>query len=242
MKLFKIVSDHLNALLHPSVRQDPMACARHRAFIAPRLLGGLTALASLPLYLAIRGAPTDIEVIFFSWLLAPILVSYYLSQTGRYEAAHVVSFLALATAVMAVSLKSGGVSSFAAIWLVAVPLEAALSASRRVVALAVAVALGCLVILIAAGELGVLPQTSQGLGTGPLLDAFGIGSATVYAAGLAFGAESLARTQRKVARHRRRALPIAGAEYWRRHLAAWPQRRGAVHFACRGSAAGHSGR
>ncbi len=156
------------------------------------------ALASLPLYLAVRGAPTDIEVIVFGWLLAPILVSYYLSQTGRYETAHIISFLALATAVMAVSLKTGGVSSFAAIWLVAVPLEAALSASRRVVALAVAVALGCAVVLITAGEFGVLPQASAGIHAGPLLDAFGIGSATIYAAGLAFGAESLARTSAKL--------------------------------------------
>ena len=36
--------------------------------------------------------------------------------------------------VMMVAVLTGGIASFAAIWLVVVPLEAALSASRRVVA------------------------------------------------------------------------------------------------------------
>ena len=51
------------------------------------------------------------------------------------------SSLALAGLVTAVAADTGGIASFAAIWLVVVPLEAALSASRRVVALASALAL-----------------------------------------------------------------------------------------------------
>ena len=38
---------------------------------------------------------------------------------------------------MAVAIDTGGIESFAAVWLVVVPLEAALSASRRVVGFAV---------------------------------------------------------------------------------------------------------
>ena len=55
--------------------------------MAPRLLGSLVALAAFPIYLAMRGAPTAIEVAAFAWLIAPILLSWFLSRTGRYEGA-----------------------------------------------------------------------------------------------------------------------------------------------------------
>ncbi len=141
-----------------------MASARHRAFIGPRLFGSLAALATLPIYLALRGAPQEIEVMVFAWLIAPILVSYYLSRTGHYERAHMISSTALAVVVMAVCIASGGISSFAAIWLVAVPLDAALSTSRRVVAVAVVLALGCALGLVVIEAFGALP-VSRGSGS-----------------------------------------------------------------------------
>ena len=67
------------------------------------------------------------------------------------------SSLALAGLVMTVAVSTGGIESFAAIWLVVVPLEAALSASRRVVAFASALALACAALLIAFGHFDVLP-------------------------------------------------------------------------------------
>ena len=196
MKLFGIIRDHLDSLLHPSARQDEMTSARHRAFIAPRLFGSLAALASLPVYLAVRGAPQEIEVLVFGWLIAPILVSYYLSRTGRYESAHILSSLALAAVVLAVSVNTGGISSFAAIWLIAVPLEAALSASRRIVGIAVVLALGCALTLVMIEAFGMLPVSRVPANANTLFEAIGIATATIYAAGLAFGAESLARTSK----------------------------------------------
>jgi cell cycle sensor histidine kinase DivJ len=188
-----IIRDCLDALLHPSARYDALTRARHRAFMAPRLLGSLAALAAFPVYLAMRGAPTALEVAAFGWLIAPIMLSWFLSRTGRYEGAHVLSSLALAGLVMTVAVTTGGIESFAAIWLVVVPLEAALSASRRVVAFASALALTCTVLLIAFGHFGMLPVAANTFSHGIFM-AFGVASATLYAAGLAFGAESLART------------------------------------------------
>jgi cell cycle sensor histidine kinase DivJ len=190
--VLKPIRDCLDALLHPSARYDALTGARHRAFMAPRLLGSLAAFAAFPVYLAMRGAPTALEVGAFAWLIAPILLSWFLSRTGRYESAHVLSSLALAGLVMMVAAPTGGIESFAAVWLVAVPLEASLSASRRVVVFASALALSCAVALIVMGGLGVLPEPSVS-GRGVFM-AFGIASATLYAAALAFGAESLART------------------------------------------------
>jgi cell cycle sensor histidine kinase DivJ len=189
--VFAPIRDYVETLLHPSAFGDALTAARHRAFIAPRLLGGIVALASLPLYLLARGAPSAIELIVFGWLLAPILTAYFLSRTGRYESAHMLSSLALTGLVTIVAASTGGIGSFAAIWLVVVPLEAALSASRRVVATAATLALcaaGFLVFLDAAHLLPPRPGSE-----GAALAALGIVSAALYATGLALGAEALAR-------------------------------------------------
>jgi cell cycle sensor histidine kinase DivJ len=192
--VLSIIRDCLDALLHPSARYDALTRARHRAFMAPRLLGSLAALAAFPVYLAMRGAPSALEVVAFGWLIAPILLSWFLSRTGRYEGAHVLSSLAMAGLVVAVAMVTGGIESFAAIWLVVIPLEAALSASRRVVGFASALALACAGLLIALGHFDVLPAPQAGANLRGMFMGFGVASATLYAAGLAFGAESLART------------------------------------------------
>ena len=161
MAVLNIIRDCLDALLHPSARYDALTRARHRAFIAPRLLGSLVAFAAFPVYLAMRGAPTALEVAAFTWLIAPILLSWFLSRTGRYEGAHVLSSLAMAGMVMTLAMRTGGIESFAAIWLVVVPLEAALSASRRVVVFASVLALACAALLIVFGHFDMLPASDS---------------------------------------------------------------------------------
>src|ERR1700681_1497515 len=192
--ILNIVRDCLDALLHPSARYDALTSARHRAFMAPRLLGSLAAFAAFPVYLAMRGAPTALEVAAFAWLIAPILLSWLLSSTGRDEGAHVLSSLALAGFVMMVAITTGGIESFAAVWLVVIPLEAALSASRRVVAFAFALAMSCAAVLIVLGHYHMLPAPDLSIALRGVLTGVGVVSAIFYAAGLAFGAESLART------------------------------------------------
>lgn len=190
--LFAPVRDYIETLVHPSAQQDALTAARHRAFIAPRLLGSVVALASFPAYLMLRGAPSAIELMVLAWLVAPILTAYFLSRTGRYESAHVLSSLALTGLVTAVAALTGGIFSFAAIWLVVVPLEAALSASRRVVAVASTFALAAAGLLMLVGEFGLLPAPNPGGHEGFVT--LGIVSAALYAAGLALGAEVLTRT------------------------------------------------
>ena len=219
MTVLKIIRDCLDALLHPSARYDALTRARHRAFMAPRLLGSLAAFAAFPVYIAMRGAPSALEVAAFAWLIAPILLSWFLSRTGRYEGAHILSSLALAGLVMTVAMTTGGIASFAAIWLVVVPLEAALSASRRVVALASALALTCAALLIGFGHFNMLPASDVNTLSRDLFMAFGVASATLYAASLAFSAEALGRTSRLAPLPRGGSISLAGAKYERRDLA-----------------------
>ena len=109
-----------------------------------------------------------------------------------------------------------------------VPLEAALSASRRVVAFASALALSCAALLIALGHFDLLPVAEPSAALRSVLMAFGIASATLYAAGLAFGAESLARTSvalLNVEEDRYRLLALNMSDVISRH-----SRNGAVQF------------
>jgi cell cycle sensor histidine kinase DivJ len=223
-----IIRDCLDALLHPSARYDVLTRARHRAFIAPRLLGSLAALAAFPVYIAMRGAPTALEVAAFAWLIAPILLSWFLSRTGRYEGAYALSSLALAGLVMTVAVSTGGIESFAAIWLVVIPLEAALSASRRMVAFASALALACAALLIVFGWFDLLPAPDSSTLLRSICMAFGVLSGTLYAAGLAFSAELLARTSvslLSVEEDRYRLLARNMSDVISRH-----SRNGAVQF------------
>jgi cell cycle sensor histidine kinase DivJ len=192
VSLLKSIRDYMDALVHPSAQQDALTASRHRAFIAPRLIGSVVALAAFPIYLALRGVPSWLEILVFAWLVAPILTTYYLSRTGQYESAHVLSSLALTGLVTAVAVESGGITSFAAIWLVIVPLEAALSASRRVVAMASTFAIVAAGLLLFLGTQNMLPDGSAA--SSGAMAALGIISAALYATGLGLGAESLART------------------------------------------------
>src|ERR1700712_1401523 len=226
--VLNIIRDCLDALLHPSAQYDALTRARHRAFMAPRLLGSLAAFAAFPVYLAMRGAPTALEVAAFAWLIAPILLSWFLSRTGRYEGAHVLSSLALAGFILMVAATTGGIGSFCAVWLVVIPLEAALSASRRVVAFAFALAMSCAALLITLGHFHLLPAPDLSPALHGALVGFGVVSAIFYAAGLAFGAESLARTTVSllyVEEDRYRLLALNMSDVISRH-----SRNGAVQF------------
>jgi cell cycle sensor histidine kinase DivJ len=223
-----IIRDCIDALLHPSARYDALTRARHHAFMAPRLLGSLAAFAAFPVYLAMRGAPTALEVAAFAWLIVPILLSWFLSRTGRYEGAHVLSSLAMAGLVMTLAVITGGIESFAAVWLVVVPFEAALSASRRVVAFASALALTCCALLIVLGHFQMLPSPEANPLLRGVFMAFGVASATLYAAGLAFAAETLARASISllyVEENRYRLLARNMSDVISRH-----RRNGAVQF------------
>jgi cell cycle sensor histidine kinase DivJ len=188
------VWSYVDALVHPSAQQDALMAARHRTFIAPRLLGSFAALAGFPVYIAFRGVPNGLELGVFGWLVAPILIAYFLSRTGRYESAHVMSSLSLTGLVAVVAWFTGGIASFAAIWLVVVPLEAALSASRRVVALASSFALAAAALLLSLGALDMQPPAAMLASEHGALAAITIISAALYATGLALGAVQLTRT------------------------------------------------
>jgi cell cycle sensor histidine kinase DivJ len=185
------IRDFLEALVHPSARDDALAAERHLAFMVPRLFGSLIALGIFPVFLALRGVPSALELIVLAWMIVPIFTAYFLSRTGRYDDAQMLSALALTVIVTIVAANSGGINSFAAIWLVLIPLEVALSGSRRVVAVAALLAIGGVGLLILSDPW--LDLASAGERSSGMLAGLGILSASLYATGIALGADSLAR-------------------------------------------------
>jgi cell cycle sensor histidine kinase DivJ len=216
------VRAYVDTLVHPSARHDPLTAARHHAFIAPRLIGGLMALTALPIHLAVNGVPNALTIFIYAWLAAPVLIAGYLSRTGRYEPAQVLSSAALTALITTIGLATGGIGSFASVWLIVVPLEAALSASRRVVITAsfFAIAAAALLFLAAPPAAAAPPIT---------LMALGIVSAALYGTGLALGSASLARTSSRllvVEEDRYRLLARNITDVITRH-----RRNGTVRFA-----------
>src|SRR5215471_11876456 len=145
------IHDFLDTLVHPSAREDPLTAERHLAFMVPRLFASLIALGAFPVFLALRGVPSVLEFFVLAWMIVPISIACFLSRTGRYDAAQGLSTFALTGIVTTVAGNSGGVNSFAAMWLVLIPLEASLSGSRRVVALAAVFAIGGAGVLMLTG-------------------------------------------------------------------------------------------
>jgi two-component system, cell cycle sensor histidine kinase DivJ len=196
------IGDYLDALVHPSARRDALVAARHRAFIAPRLIVGLSALAFLPIFLALGGLTTIPELVLVSWAIVPIATACYLSRTGRYESAHLISAMALAAVATTVAACSGGVGSVAAVWLVLIPLEAAVSGSRRVVLISAALASAVAALLLVIAPVDALAELAT-------LAWLAIGSALLYGTAVALGAERVARADarlRAAEEERRRLL------------------------------------
>jgi two-component system, cell cycle sensor histidine kinase DivJ len=195
VSVFAQVRAYIDSLVHPAARVDSLTAARHRAFMAPRLIGGLFALTALPIHLALSGVPSALETFIYAWLVTPVLVAFYLSRAGHYERAHIISSAALAVLIATIAYATGGITSFAAVWLVIIPVEAALSTSRRVVIVASAIALGAAVFLCFAGDPRLLADAAAPSAT---LKALGIVSGALYATGLALGSASLARTSSRL--------------------------------------------
>ena len=128
MSLVSQIRAYNESLVHACARRDPLTAARHRAFIAPRVIGGLLALTALPVHLAVNGVPSPLEIFIYAWLATPVLVAFYLSQTGQYERAQIMSSFALTVLIATIATVTGGIASFVAVWLVVIPIEAALAA------------------------------------------------------------------------------------------------------------------
>ncbi|VUD70592.1 PAS domain-containing sensor histidine kinase [Methylobacterium symbioticum] len=150
-----LIDARLASLVHDSALADPRTRFRHERFLVSRLATGAVMMAALPPYLLWRGVPSGIEAMAVASLLLPLLGAALLSRTGILWLAHAVASAGLTGLVVCLAGMTGGAASAAAVWLVAIPFEAAFSGSRRAtVAAAIIAAIGALVVACAGPWLG----------------------------------------------------------------------------------------
>ena len=204
------VGSYFRSLVHDSVGDNTLAVARHQSFIASHLIGGLLALAIFPVYLAAMGQPTLLTGIAFAWLMSPILIAVFLSKTGSLGFAHLISAVNLTGLVTFAAGITGGASSFLIAWMVVVPLEAALSADRRVVLAAIGVASLSLLALVTGEAMNLLPAARTFSQEPAILALLGSMSALVYAGGLAISVQGVYdRSEREIRRGEQRYRLLA---------------------------------
>ncbi len=112
--------------------------------------------------------------------MSPALVAAFLMRTGVLSTAYFLSAAILAILVGLVSAHTGGLGSFAIFWLLAVPVEAAMSGSRKVVVASVVLCGATLVLLGGAAELQMLPASRVDPGDASIYGAIGLVSALLY--------------------------------------------------------------
>ncbi|GJE28622.1 Sensor histidine kinase RcsC [Methylobacterium organophilum] len=152
--LASLFDARLAGLVHESVLDEPAVRSRHERFLVSRLATGAVMMAALPPYLLWRGVPSGLEALAIASLLLPVVAAVVLSRTGSLWLAHALSSAGLTGLVVCLAALTGGAESAAAIWLVAVPLEAIASGSRRATfAASLIAALGALAIALV-GHLG----------------------------------------------------------------------------------------
>jgi cell cycle sensor histidine kinase DivJ len=151
------VQDYFRGLVHPDAKTDEVVRARHSSLIASHMLGGSVSAFVFAGYMAWTGAPGIATLVAAFCFLAPVGIALFLSRTGRLEIAHLMSAAQLAVLVALAAALTGGTRSFALMWLAIVPLEAALSADRRMMIMATVLAVGVLGGLHVATGAGLLP-------------------------------------------------------------------------------------
>ena len=153
----------------------------------------------------------------------PVLIAAYLSRTGCYERAQIMSSVALAVLIVSIGIATGGITSFAAVWLVCSARSCARGiAPRRDVRFRASRS-------AAAGLLYFAAEPDFALASSAVLMASGVISAALYATGLALGSASLARASSRllvVEEDRYRLLARNIADVITRH-----RRNGTVRFA-----------
>lgn len=132
IKIWDLWSARVDAMIHPAAAADSFLAPIHRSLLMSCLLSGTVALFILPLHLALAGPPHVATLLVLAWMLCQWPIAHYLSRTGAMNTTIALSSGLFASFVAAVCLMTGGESSFALLWLLIPPVEAAFATNRKV--------------------------------------------------------------------------------------------------------------
>jgi cell cycle sensor histidine kinase DivJ len=190
MAYLSSIRDTIGGLVHGSVAGDALAAARHRTFMIWHLAIGVLGFAALPFVLAGGPALHGVQMLLLAWPVTPIVAALDLSRRGNLHQAHLIFAAGLCLAVLLAAPASGGLASFAVIWL-AVPLVQAAASGERATLVAVAAmvagSVAVLLLITAAGMIAAPVALGMAAPTASLIAAIG------YIAALAWRGQRIQR-------------------------------------------------
>lgn len=131
-KIWGLWSVRVDGMIHPAAAADSFLAPIHRSLLTSCLLSGTVALFILPLHLALAGPPHVATLLVLTWMLSQWPIAHFLSRTGAMNTTIALSSGLFASFVAAICLMTGGDSSFALLWLLIPPVEAAFATNRKV--------------------------------------------------------------------------------------------------------------
>jgi len=123
--------------------------------------------------------------------MSPLALSLLPRLGLALEACHAVAVLNLAALVTFLAIFTGGLSSFLIAWLFILPVEAALSGSRRIIFAAIGLVASALALLLALGTLAWIPPSRVPAESWALLFVLATLAAVIYAGALAINIQRL---------------------------------------------------
>ena len=192
-RLAERFSELITGILHESAHSDPVLEARHRNFQITHVISGFCATAFLFIYFNANDVPSLPSYVFYFWFASPLAIAVFLSRTGRIEIAQFLSSLNLAGLAGCAAFFSGGINSPLILWLLLVPLEAALSRRRVMTYAGVVVSCLTLIILFIATINGRVPVALTGAINEEVFSFFSTLAAIAYAGGLAGTVQTMNR-------------------------------------------------
>ena len=104
-----------------------------RQFLLTQIASSVLALVAFPIWLLWSGTLTYEMAVSFVWLLGPLASALVLVRSRSIELAFLVSATTLAGLIATICAFTGGIQSFALVWLLIIPAEAALAKRRWVI-------------------------------------------------------------------------------------------------------------
>jgi cell cycle sensor histidine kinase DivJ len=145
------------------------------AFISANLVTGSVALLLFPLHLAVAGPASLPLTLILGWALAQWPLALFLSRTGNLTVAQAASAAIFALFIGGIAAVTGGIASFALLWLILAPVEAALTSDRRAILSVTALCVAEVALLALLGAvtpvyaLGGTPEAALAISSGGAL-------------------------------------------------------------------------
>jgi cell cycle sensor histidine kinase DivJ len=152
---------------------------RHAHFISLRLAMTLPFMALAPIFLLLRGAPSNWDALAFAFLLAPLAGVYALHRFGRFDIAQTICVAAMVLLGVTLSCAHGGLTVGAFACFLLAPLEATMGGDSRLAIGGAALSLSAVAIVSASTGFG-LPHPK-----GEAIESF---DAAIVAAAMVYGA------------------------------------------------------